>query len=238
MTLVTDILDRAARQCSVTPPASWLTASNQTAREMLDFLDITATDIRDRLDLIGPMGKTVTITGTGAEDYSLPSDFHRLQRGDLAVYEQYRTRRACVPVTSDGEWEYLKELGTAGAYRFYRTQGYAGAWTIGFQRPLESGVTAVVSYVSTDWLVNGSTKKSEFTAAEDNCLLPRELIETGIVWRFRQRKALEYSDVQGRYEMLMARFDNDSRTRRAVFFGPKATRAPWDVPVPDVIPSA
>ena len=238
MTLVTDILSRAARQCSVNPPASWLTASSQTALEVLDFLDMTATDIRDRLDLTGPMSKTATITGTGVEDYALPTDYYRLQRDELAVYERFRTRRACVPVTSDGEWEYLKELGTAGAYRFYRLQGYPGAWTIGFQRPLETDITAVVSYVSTDWLVNGTTPKAQFTDPADVCILPRELVEMGIIWRFRQRKALEYKDVQGRYEILMSRLDNDGRTRRAVHFGPKLSRKPWDVPVPDVIPNA
>lgn len=238
MTLVTDILARAARQCSITPPSSWLTATSQTTLEVLDFLDMTITDIRDRLDLTGPMGKTMAITGTGVEDYALPADFHRLQRDSLAVYEQSRTRRACVPIPADGQWEYLQELGTSGAYRFYRLQGYPGAYTIGFQRPLETDLTVIVSYVSTEWLINAATRKSEFTAAEDECLLPRELIETGIVWRFRHRKALEYRDVQGRYETLMARLDNDGRTRRSVDFGPTPTRAPWDVPVPDVIPNA
>lgn len=238
MTLVTDILSRAARQCSVTPPASWLTASSQTALEMLDFLDMTATDILDRLDLIGPVSKAEVITGTGVEDYALPEDFYRLHRDDLAVYERFRTRRACVPVTSDGEWEYLKELGTAGAYRFYRLQGYAGNWTIGFQRPLETDIAAVVSYVSTNWLANSGTPKAIFSDAEDVALLPRELLEMGIIWRFRQRKALMYDDVRSRYETLLARLDNDGRTRRAVHFGPKLSRKPWDVPVPDVIPSA
>ncbi len=57
------------------------------------------------------------------------------------------------------------------------------------------------------------------------------------MWRFRQRKALEYADVQSRYEMLMARYGNDSRTYRKINFGRPAARTPWDVPVPDIVPT-
>lgn len=237
MTLVTEILARAARQCSVTPPSSWLTASDQTALEMLDFLDQTNRDIADRLDTVGPMAISYVITGTGVEDYALPSDFLRLTRGEFAVYERFRTRRACVPVSDDGQWEYLKELGTAGAYRFYRLQGYPGAWTIGFQRPLDTDLTAVVSYVSTNAYRSGATLKEAFTDPADDVLYPRELIESGIVWRFRQRKGLDFESMKSHYEVLMARYNNDSRSYRKINFGSPAARSPWDVPVPDVIPA-
>lgn len=238
MILVTDILDRAARQCSIAAPASWLTATSVTMLEVKDFLDQTVSDIRDRMDLVGPMSKQVEIIGTGAENYALPLDMVRLHRSEYAVYERQRTRRACVPVSTDGEWEYLKELGTAGAYRFYRLFGYEGAWQMGFQRPLETGVACVVSYVSSAWIVNAGTPKSELTDPDDQSILPRRLIEAGIVMRFRQRKGLDYGDVVRDYEMQMARFQNDSRTLRKVDFGAVPVRGPFDIPVPDVIPSA
>jgi len=238
MTLLVEILNRAARQCSVTPPTSWQAATDQTALELLDFMDQTKDDIRDRADVVGPLSKTAVITGTGAEEYALPADFVRLHRGEFSVYERFRTRRACVPVSDDGQWEYLKELGSAGAYRFYRLRGYPGAWNIGFQMPLDAGLTVVVNYVSENWLANGSVQKSGFTSADDASMLPRELVEAGIVYRFRQRGGLEYGDIQARYEALMARYINDSRTVRSVNFGRVPSRSPWDIPVPDIIPSA
>jgi hypothetical protein len=238
MTLVLEILARAGRQCSVIPPSSWLTATDQTSLEVLDFLGETVDDILDRVDVVGPVSKTATITGSGLEDYTLPTDLLRLHRGKYAVYERLRTRRDCVPISDDGEWEYLKELGTAGAYRYFRLQGYDGAYTMGFQRPLEDSVTVVVNYVSNTWLVNGSTFKSSFTDEADNCLLPRKLVELGIVWRFRRRKGLEYNDMMTEYELEMAKLSNDSRTRRTVSFGGTPARAPWDIPTPDFIPPA
>lgn len=238
MTLLVDILGRAARQCSVNIPSSWLTVTGQTGLEILDFLDQTVTDIRDRVNLTAPMSQTAEIVGTGAETYPLPADFHRLQRGALSVYERLRTRRGCTPVTDDGQWLYLQEFGQGGADRFYRLQGYPGAWTISFQSPLASGLTVAVNYVTANWLVAAGEYKPAFTADEDVCLLPRELVETGIVWRFRQRKGFEYGDVMARHEVLMGRYENDSRTIRRVDFGSHPTLGPFDVSVPDYIPSA
>ena len=238
MTLITHILARAARECSVVPPSSWLTATDPTALELLDFLDQTRADVQDRLEVVGPLSKSVVITGDGSEGYDLPGDFRRLHRGRFAVYERFRTRRACVPVSDDGEWQYLEELGTAGAYRFFRLRGWPGAMRIEFQRPLEDGLTAVVSYVSDNWIVNGHTEKASFSASEDAALLPRELLEKGAAYRFRRRKGLEYADTMAEYEALLSRYGNDTRTRRKINFGRPAARTPWDVPVPDVIPSA
>jgi len=239
MTTVVEILNRAARKCSVNPPATWVSATDATSMELKDFLDETREDIAARCDWIGPIGKTTVITGTGAEDYDLPTDFLRLQRDDYSVYERSRTRRPCMPITRDGEWEYLDELGITGAERFYRLQGYDENYTIGFKDVLETDLTVVVSYVSKNWTINGGTEKSEFSAEDDVCLLPRRLVEAGITYRFRMRKALPYQDVQAEYEILMSRMSSDNRTRRAINFGgqPKR-RSPWDIPVPDFIPSS
>lgn len=239
MTTVVEILDRAARQCSVASPQSWITATDPTALEFRDFMDETREDIQSRCDWIGPIGKSVVITGTGAETYSLPADFLRLQRDAYSVYERFRTRRPCVAVTRDGEWDYLDELGITGAQRYYRLQGYDDNWTISFKSELETGLTVVVNYVSQNWLANGGTAKEDFTQAEDVCLLPRRLVETGIVWRFRRRKALQYQDVLAEYEVLMARTATDNRMRQTINFGGgKNPRSPWDIPIPDVIPSS
>ena len=236
MTLIVDILARIARQTSVTPPSSWLAASDVTSLEILDFMSETVSDVQDRLDAVGPMSKTVTIAGTGAGNYALPADMVRLHRTPLAVYERQRTRRACVPITDDGMWQHMTDLGTAGAYRYYRLKGYEGAYTIDFLRPLEAGVQALVGYVSSIWIINGSTEKSAFTDPLDNSILPRRLIEAGTIWRFRRRAGLQYDDMQREYETELAKLSNDTRTIRTVAFGDTPPRAPWDVPLPDYIP--
>jgi hypothetical protein len=239
-TTVVSILNRAARRCSVVVPSSWLGSVTEVQQEIRDdFLLDTVHDIQDRMEMVGPIGKTVTITGDGSETYGLPADFHRLKRDDFAVYENTATRRRCYPVTTDGEWEYLKDIGSAGGDRFYRLRGYPGAWSIDFYRNPAATDAIIVSYVSTVWTTNGGTEKSAFTDAADVSLLPRRLLETGIVWRFRDRKGLSYMDALNEYEMLLARFVNDSRGARTVDMAPGTSRrGPFDIPVPDIIPSS
>ena len=55
MTLIVDILARAGRQCSVSAPSSWVTATDLTSLEVRDFLDETVADILDRIDVSQPL---------------------------------------------------------------------------------------------------------------------------------------------------------------------------------------
>lgn len=234
MTLVTDILDRAARQCSVTAPSDWVSDTTTTVAELRDFLAETVDDIQERVDLPSPLTAQTTITGDGSETYSLPTAFKRLTRGPLPVYETSPVRRRAQPVTDDGTWADMDNERAFGGGRFYRIQGYPGAHTISFLPELETGGSVLVSYTTTAWLSGGA---SEFTGTTQTTLLPRRLLECGIVWRYRERKGLEYDGKLAEYDALMARMVNDQRGRRAIEFGPAAHRHPWDVPVPDVIPS-
>jgi hypothetical protein len=53
----------------------------------MTFLLETVDDILERVDLPSPIGAQIVITGTGSEDYALPSNFKRLQRDPMSVYE-------------------------------------------------------------------------------------------------------------------------------------------------------
>ena len=89
MTLIVDALDRVAREVSLTSPSSWVSTTADEYLEIRDdFLLETVEDISDRVDLPSPVSAQTTITGTGVETYSLPSTFKRMQRDDLAVYQQ------------------------------------------------------------------------------------------------------------------------------------------------------
>jgi len=218
MTLVTDALDRIARQCSVKAPS-------------------TVDDILERVDLGEPITKTTTITADGSENYALPSNFKRLTRSELAVYDDQQDR-AGVPVTNSGEWTYIKDLGTAGITRFYRVKGYEGNYTIDIYRNPETGEDLSVHYVSTVWITNASTEKSEFTDPDDTLLLPRRLVESGTVWRFRERRGLPYEDKFAEYEMLMNRALIDSRNLRTIQFGEPDRSVKWQDLVPAFIPDS
>lgn len=241
MTLIIDALARVQRACRFTAPASWVTATEDDPVQVRDdFLPATVDDILARVDLPSPIGKQTVITGDDSENYSLPSDFLRLTRDPLAVYETTTSRRAGFPVNSDGAWTHLKEIGTAGTYRYYRVKGYDGNFTIDFFQNPTSSVSITVSYVSKNWMAtSGGTAGSDFTDETDVLLMPRRAVELGTIWRYRRDKGLPYEDVMNEYEAYLARLANDSRKRQVINFGagnPEYAR-PWDIPVPDYIPS-
>lgn len=246
MTTIVEALNRIARQCSVTIPSSWVTATQNAAVELRDdFLLETVSDILDRLDLPGPIGKTTTLVGgagtinaDGSETFSLPADYLRMQRGQLALYDQQQDRPG-VPISDDGVWTYTVDLGAAGTTQFYRTRGYQGAYEIDVYDAPGTGTELTVHYIANAWMAGaGGTVGNAFTAENDVLILPRRVVETGTVWRFRERRGLPYQDKYNEYELLITRLSNDSRNRRVVNMGGRDKDVRWQSLVPNFIPSS
>lgn len=237
-TTVSTAMDRVARECSVGGVSNWFSTQN-TILELKDFLGQTVDEILDRVDLADPFTKDTVITGTGVEEYSLPTDFRRLARDEIAVYETTTTRRSGIPVTTNGMWTHLKQIGSAGGSRYYRLQGDEdNGYQIGFYRPLETGSSVTVAYVSKNWLARtGGAEASTWENDTDVLLLPRKVVEEGCVWRFRRRKGLPYADRLAQYEISLSRLVNDNRGIRRIDMGGRTmTGHPMRVPVPDFIP--
>lgn len=241
MAKVTEVLDRAARACSVTTPASWITDTSVAITELRDdFLHETIAELQKRIDWSSPIGKQTTITGTGGQNYNLPADFVRLMNDDMAVYETTTTRRAGVPVNSDGAWTYLTDMGTAGGSRYYRVKGYEGNYTIDLYREPAASDSITVHYVSNIWMKSSAGVEGKvFSDADDVVLYPRRILELGVIWRFRKRKGLPFADILAEYEGWIATEVNRMRGRGPINFGAaQVARNPMSVPVPDFIPSS
>lgn len=241
MATVAEVMDDVALECAIAVPNSWIAAiTRRTYQEMHSILRITVEELLDRVDWPDPVTKDVTITGTGVEQYDLPDDFKRLTFDRGAVYETTMNRRPCIPVTTNAQWTYLDQHGSAMGERFYRTGGNdADGFTIDFYRPLETDSEVIASYVSKNWLTHEGTQGFAWNSVEDTLLLPSELIRMGCVWRFKRRKGLPYESIMGEYEGKLARLANESRGKRKICFGPSSEpRNPFDIPVPDYIPSS
>ena len=239
MTTIVEALNRIARQCSINVPSSWVTATRDDHVELRDdFMQETLTDITDRLDLPTPISGRFELDGTGVEAYDLPADFKRLQRNPNAVYDVSQDR-PCVPISRDGDWELLKDTGTAGVVRYFRLSGYEGNYQISFWNVPSSSIKTIVSYVSTAWMANAAgTAGAAFTDETDVLIFPRRVVEAGTVWRYRERRGLPYLDKYNEYEALLARLSNDSRSRRTVSFGEPDNTVRWQDQIPAFIPAS
>ena len=244
MTLLTTALDRIARQCSVKTPSSWLAATRDEHLEIRDdFLLEAVDDILDRVDLGEPIAKKQTLSGAGTDNgddsgnFTLNANFKRLQRDEWSVYDPLQDRIG-IPVSQSGEWSYLTDIGTSGIYKHYRLKGYEGNYSLDVYRNLSAGDTLEIHYISDVWLTNGGTEKNAFTDADDTLLLPRRLVESGTVWRYRERRGLPYQDKYAEYEALMSRAILDSRNLRTIRFGEPDMSVKWQDLVPAFIPSS
>jgi hypothetical protein len=234
------MMDDAAIECSIGAVSGWVGANTKTALEMKLFLRKTVDEILDRVDLPDPITKDTVITGTGVETYDLPTDYRRLTYDELAIYESAPVERMGIPITSNGQWTYLKDRGSAASNRYYRLSGDEEAgFDISFYRPLESSASVTVSYVSKNWTRISGTDKSIWNDDNDILLLPETLTRLGVVWRFRQKKGMTYSAIQSEYEIRLSRAINNARRKRKFEMGGQNIDThPMRVPVPDFIPGA
>lgn len=246
MTTVAAALDRIARQTSVAVPSSWITATLKDQVELReDFLLETVEDIAARLDLPSPIGKETDLTGgsgtinaDGSETFTLPTDFVRTQRDELALYDVDQDR-PCIPITNTGDWNMLTDTGAAGAIKYYRVKGYDGNFTIDIYNAPGTGSVIKLAYISKNWLATaGGVEGYTFANLDDVLLFPRRVVEAGTVWRFRERRGLPYMDKLNEYEALIARLSNDARGRRIVNFGETDKDIRWQDLVPAFIPSS
>ena len=239
MTTVASVVDRAARRCSITPPSSWISSTTATGLEFKDILNEVVEELRDRLDLPDPITQEQVISGDGSASYSLNSDFYRLTRDEWAVFETTSTRRSCIPVTTNGAWTYLEDIGSAAGNRYYRLAGDEDdGFTIEFYRPLETGDSVTVSYITRNWLRISSTEGETWSDAAAELLWPPVVVRLGIIAKFRERKGLQYNADMARYEAYLSRSTNDRRGIKTINMGGPEPRSPWDIPPPDFVPSS
>lgn len=234
---IAEYMNAAAIECAVPRPAGWVAATGTNETVLKAFLQDTTREVIRRNDW-KQLTTSFDLVGSGAESFSLPTDFLRLATGDNAVYENAPNERPCVPVHRDGDWVELKSRNWSGVQRFFRLRGNE----IDFFQPVPTGGIVTLSYTSRNWTTkaDGTTPSDAWSADTDVSLLPGHILQLGVVWRFRRHKGLQYLDRKVEYEAELARAIADDRPVGKVSFDGNRDmpRNPFEVPVPDFIPSS
>lgn len=236
MPTVAEVMNDVADAAGLNLPSAWTSVTSKTYRDVTRCLRQTVDDMQKRADWPN-ITNDYTVTGDGSSSYDLPEDFKRISRDPLAVYET-GMRRACIPVIANGDWTYLTDVGNTAAVRYYRTTGSdSQGFEIEFFQAPDATNELIVSYVSRNWFVIGTTPGYEWMNETAELILPREVVFHGTLYRWRMSKGQPFLTNKTEYEKLIAQEANDSRNIRTISMGKKPTKKPWIIDVPDYVAS-
>lgn len=107
-----------------------------------------------------------------------------------------RSGKMPIYVIDDEDWQAIQAMVMTGTPYRYRLRG---GRLLATPTPT-AGLTWAFEYISSAWILNGSTPVQYFVADTDTMLLPEDLILQGLRWRYMREKGLEYAELYATYE--------------------------------------
>ncbi len=189
-------------------PTSVVTNTDQTVRTLFALVNREGQNLA-RLRNTWGGGWTVLekehtfSTVADDDDYDFPADFSSLtfdtawdrttffeMRGSLSP-QQWQIARSGLVASPALRLRYRIKRGSGSARQFFIDPSPSG------------GDTLVYEYLSNQWVSNaaGDTFTTTFTADDDVSLLDEDLVEMGLVWRYKQAKGLAFAAELAEYEI-------------------------------------
>jgi len=96
------------------------------------------------------------------------------------------------------QWTALRALSVPGVGQYWRIQNNAM-----HIYPIRAGMTITYDYISKYWTgpTAGSPSAEAATSDNDVVVFPEDLMEKGILWRWKQAKGLDYAEEMRNYEL-------------------------------------
>ncbi|WP_085032308.1 hypothetical protein [Ensifer aridi] len=145
--------------------------------------------------------KTLKSHTAATSPENFPGDFQRLTPGGAVRRSDGTFIR---PVTNSGQWAVIVGVPSTTAYFFMKGGQFLFS-------PTAAAVSAVIDYVSKNWILNGSTERATFSADDDTTLFPERLLVKGILWRWKRQKGLPYEDNLAEFEADLVQEINADR---------------------------
>ena len=199
MSLLTLISSMCARTNLPVPATVMGSVTDTQILQMLRLLEEEGTDLAKRGTWQGitfeATHTTVATEDQGAIATIASNGFAYIKN------ETFWDRTTKLPVLgpiSDDQWATLKGIGTTGPRYYYRIRG--GKLLVN-PAPVAS-LSWAFEYASLNWILgaDGTTYKSAFTLDTDTLLLPEYLLLSGLRWRWKKEKGLEYAEDFRTYE--------------------------------------
>lgn len=149
-------------------------------------------------------------TAASDDEYQFPADFDRMLGDTAWDRNNYWALRGPL---SPAQWQIRKSALVASSLIRKRWRIRQDPLTMPpikafFVDPVPTAVeTLVFDYVSSSWVADATTNLpiSDWSADNDTALIDEELIELGVLWRFRKMLGLVYLDERDEYERAVER---------------------------------
>lgn len=157
------------------------------AQTMLSLATEAGDEIARRVDWRSLVARE-TIVSSPAD---LPDDFQRLYPGASVISAAGDFVR---PVTNEGQWAVVNAVQSVQPYYLLTSSGISIA-------PAVAGDNATLIYISAGWIKHDdATTGGIFTSDDDEPLFPPQLLQKGLMWRWRRQKGLPYDDHLAEFE--------------------------------------
>lgn len=190
MSILTVVQD-AMVLCGLPQPAGVVSNTDPTVLKFLAFaqmeVETTANEYNWR-----NLNIAMTLTGDGTTTlFALPSDFERILQGQALWSNKYPSIPLQGPISSQ-DLLALKALPVIPVRPVWRLiGGVLEIWPALSAAEVVNGEYRSTNPISSS---DGSVRKPRWTSDSDFPLIPEIVLKTGLIWRWKQSKGLDYAE--------------------------------------------
>ena len=192
----------AAGPIALARPEQVFAATDQDMLDMQVLVNEVSKQITDANQAWSSLQKFYTINGDGVSTtYPLPDDYdHMAQTSQIWCSDL--PQAPLEQVGSLDDWMAIETMAIEPFFRRWLLQGQ----NITFRPILPSASTAQFSYYSRNVVrAADNSVKEYFDADTDTFILPERLLTLGIIWNWKSRKGVDYSEEFSNFSEALAR---------------------------------
>lgn len=195
--------------------------TDKTARQVMALANQEVENLAKRFDWRHLQVEYEFSTVASQAAYVMPAAFDKLMQDSVYNKDEYYRLRSSM---SDVQWNQWKHglLGSISHQRFRTSISPTGLHTLTISPTPTSAEDMVLWYKSKYPVVeaDGTTTKLRYENDSDMSIVPEDVVQQGLLWRFKSAKGLDFS-------AELAEYNEMTRTRFA------QTRGEGDLPIPN-----
>lgn len=198
MTLLT-VVQNAMTQVGLDPPSAVYSSTAELVRQMKALVMVEGRKLLDDCDWQKLLtARTFTSAATNNQSADPPTDFLRMANGSR-MWNEANDFEIPGPINAD-EYNELIVRAVSTLPQYWRIIG-----GVLYIVRSTSGQTIRYEYITNKWILQaGVTAATSLSADTDTFRVPENVLELGLVWRFKKAKGLEYAEDMRDYELALA----------------------------------